>query len=450
LVYHLRYRSVAPRYYILFLLCCSILDEGIGGEYGGGSSSIEIPGQYCPNSSTSVDIKPCPELHAKLIKFEPNVQVLRRNDQLVRRCGMIGSDGRTYKFLLQFAIPYWTRTDERTAQTSYIIDKFLRQNIVSARNFVSIQPTAAIPVAQRLRMTPDPDSRLALDEVWRNENIKGKSVANFFSKELTERLKKVISHDTSEEAKKLAEKGVRLEVYRDICDSMVDNRLLLFYLLKVLDGPEAFYLFRRSFAVQLAANSLLQYVFSVAERTPQRFVILQSNGKVLSPDFRISYSNQGFIEGFHEVPFRMTPNIERTIGEHHIQGIFVRSIAMISGAVKQHKEEFDPILRLLMRDDILAWYSKSLAKTDSKTQELERQLIERVSKNVHTLQSRFSECSPKICQNTNNRRGEIVANSSQTDIDLPLVLDKRVNELLKMATDPEKLCMTRISYQGWL
>jgi len=217
-----------------------------------------------------------------------------------------------------------------------------------------------------------------------------------------------------------------------------------------LDGPETFYLFRRSFAVQLAANSLLQYVFSVAERTPQRFVILQSNGKVLSPDFRISYSNQGFIEGFHEVPFRMTPNIERAIGEHHIQGIFVRSIAMISGAVKQHKEEFDPILRLLMRDDILAWYSKSLAKTDSKTQELERQLIERVSKNVHTLQSRFSECSPKIYQNTNNRKGEIVPNSSQTDNCLPLVLDKRVNELLKVATDPEKLCMTRICYQGWL
>jgi len=319
-----------------------------------------------------------------------------------------------------------------------------------------MQPTAAIPVAQRLRMTPDPDSRLALDEVWRNcrdENKEGKSVANFFSKELTEELKKVISHDTSEADKKKLEMEVRLKVYSKICDSMADNRILLRYLLQVLDGPEAFYLFRRSFAVQLAANSLLQYVFSVAERTPQRFVILQSNGKVLSPDFRISYSNQGFIEGFNEVPFRMTPNIERAIGEHHIQGIFVRSMAMIAGAVKQHREEFDPILRLLMRDDILAWYSKSLAKTDSKTQELERQLIERVSKNVHTLQSRFSECSPKISHNSNSsttRKGATDANSSETDDGLPLPVDKRVNELLKVATDPEKLCMTRISYQGWL
>jgi transformation/transcription domain-associated protein len=418
--------------------------EGVGGEYGGGSASIEIPGQYCPNTSSSVDIKPCPELHAKLIKFEPYVEVLRRNDQLVRRCGMIGSDGRTYKFLLQFAIPYWTRTDERAAQTSYVIDKFLRKNMVSARNHIHIQPTAAIPVAQRLRMTPDPECRLALDEVWRShrEEVKdGKSVANFFSKELTNRLKEAVSHDASDENKRKAEKEVRFEVYQEICGSMVDDRIFLRYLLKVFDGPESFFLFRRAFAVQLAANSLLQYVFSVTERTPQRFVILQSNGKMMSPDFRISYSNQGFIEGYNQVPFRMTPNIQRALGEHYIQGIFVRSMAMVAGAVKEHKEEFDPILRLLMRDDILAWYSKSLSKTDSKTQELEKQLIERVSKNVYTLQSRFSECSPKDSSNESYAGSK---NGTAT------TLDKRVNELLEAATRPEKLSMTRISYQGWL
>jgi phosphatidylinositol kinase/protein kinase (PI-3 family) len=73
----------------------------------------------------------------------------------------------------------------------------------------------------------------------------------------------------------------------------------------------------------------------------------------MSPDFRITYSNQGFIDG-PQVPFRMTPNIEAAIGEHYIQAIFVRSIAMIAAAIKQHKEEFDAILGLLIRDDILS------------------------------------------------------------------------------------------------
>jgi transformation/transcription domain-associated protein len=328
--------------------------------------------------------------------------------------------------------------DERTAQTSYVIDKFLRQNTVTARNHLSVQSFAAIPVAQRLRMTPDPESRLALDDVLRRsydtEKNEGKPVATFFLEEITRRLKDAVSPDASEDEKSKAEKEVRLDVYREICDSKVDKRMLLRYLQRVFESPEAFFLFRRALSVHLAVNSLQQYVFSVAERTPQRFVMLQSNGRVMSPDFRVSYSNQGFIEA-HQIPFRMTPNIETLLGEHHMQGIFIRSMAMVAGAIREHKEEFDPILRLLMRDDILAWYSKSLAKSDSKTQELERQLIERVSKNVYTLQARFFECAPST-----KTGGDLMAPP----------IDKRVGELVKTATDAEKLCMMPASYHAWL
>jgi phosphatidylinositol kinase/protein kinase (PI-3 family) len=126
----------------------------------------------------------------------------------------------------------------------------------------------------------------------------------------------------------------------------------------------------------------------------------------------------------------MTPNIETLIGKPYLEGRFIRSFAMISSAIREHKDEFDPILRLLMRDDILAWYSKSLAKTDSKTQELERQLIERVSKNVSTLHTRFAECS--------------LSRSSDDPVDV------RVRELYEAATNPGKLCMMPTNYHAWL
>jgi phosphatidylinositol kinase/protein kinase (PI-3 family) len=86
---------------------------------------------------------------------------------------------------------------------------------------------------------------------------------------------------------------------------------------------------------------------------------------------------------------------------------------MISSAIREHKDEFDPILGLLMRDDILAWYIKLLAKTDSKTQELERQLIKRVQER-----------------------------------DDPV--DVRVGELYEAATNPKKLCMMPANYHAWL
>ena len=143
-------------------------------------------------------------------------------------------------------------------------------------------------------------------------------------------------------------------------------------------------------------------------------------------------STAGFIEG-HDIPFRMTPNIEALIGRTYLDGRFIRSIAMVAGAIREHREEFDPILRLLMRDDILAWYSKSLAKTDSKTQELERQLMERVSKNVSVLHARFSECAPTSTKAS--KEGSI---------------DSRIRELYDAATSAENLSMMPTNYHAWL
>jgi transformation/transcription domain-associated protein len=241
-----------------------------------------------------------------------------------------------------------------------------------------------------------------------------------------------VVNDTSQEDRERLEKAIRLEVYRDVCISRVGSKVFLEYVQNRLQGPESLYQFRRAFAGQLASNSLLQYIFSVAERTPPRFVMLMSKGVMLSPDFRVSYSTQGFIDG-REIPFRMTPNIETLIGKAYLEGRFIRSIAMVAGAIREHREELDAVLRLLMRDDILAWYSKSLAKTDSKTQELEHQLIERVSKNVSLVHARFSECAPTSTKPA--KEGAI---------------DCKIKELFDQATNAEKLSMMPTNYHAWL
>ena len=229
--------------------------EGVGGDFGGGSACIEIPGQYPPNASSSADLKPNPELHAKLLHFEPTVEVLRR-EQLVRRISMVGSDGRTYRFLLQFAIPYWTRTDERVAQTHHVLDKVLRKEPASSRQCLSVQPTAVIPVAQRLRMTADANSRVSLDEIYKRHclehGIDPASIVSFYHEELAKASPK---EDSTEAAGDMEQ--ARIQVFKKVC-SKTGSRLLLQHMSSVLNDPEALFHFRRSFSDQLAANSLLQ------------------------------------------------------------------------------------------------------------------------------------------------------------------------------------------------
>lgn len=105
---------------------------------------------------------------------------------------------------------------------------------------------------------------------------------------------------------------------------------------------------------------------------------------------------------------------------------------MIAAAILENGGEFDSILRLLMRDDIVSWYSKSQARSDSKTQELERQLSERVAKNVSILQSRIAECAP----------------SRKAKKQEPT--DKRVRDLCRISSDPKKLAMKGTGYHAWL
>ena len=132
----------------------------------------------------------------------------------------------------------------------------------------------------------------------------------------------------------------------------------------------------------------------------------------------------------------MTPNINTLVGVPLMNGRFITSFATVADSVKNCKEEMDPILRLLMRDDIVAWYCKSMAKSDSKLQELEKQLADRVSKNVSYLQTRFPECAPgKVKDTTKTRSGYV---------------DQKVRDLLAAASDPAKLSAMPTNYQAWL
>ena len=132
----------------------------------------------------------------------------------------------------------------------------------------------------------------------------------------------------------------------------------------------------------------------------------------------------------------MTPNIHSLIGTMLLEGRFIPSMGTIAAAFEDAQDDLDSALRLLLRDDIVAWYtSKSMAKSDAKMQDLEKQLIDRVIRNVMYVQGRIAECAPQIGEADTLPREPV---------------DKKVRNLVKEASDPERLCTMPSSYQGWL
>lgn len=415
--------------------------EGLGGEYGGGSSSIEIPGQYVPNTVSAFDSKPLPELHTKLLRFEPRLHVVCRNDQLIRRIGMVGSDGRSVNFLLQFAIPYWTRTDERTVQLCYVFDKIFRRDVVCSRNFLSVQPSPVIPIAQRLRMTHESEGRLSLDDVFKRRcdeaGCETTAIAGYYRYRVKKLRDARLNHEMSPEEIKALMLTIHIDVLREVCETKVDATILLDHIQANLGSAENLFHFRRSFASHLAINSLMQHALSVVMRTPSRVVMNETSGQVLSPEFRLRYNNQGFLES-QKVPFRLTPNLSEMIGPIMMDGRFIPSLSMAASAIKSSAEDIDSVLRLLIRDDIVSWYtSKSMAKSDIKTQELENQLVDRVAKNVAAIQAKFSDCS--------------IPREAKGSLDLKTQpVNQRVKELVREACSFETLSTMESSFQPWL
>jgi transformation/transcription domain-associated protein len=271
--------------------------EGNGGDFGGGSTVIEIPGQYFPNRTSSQDSRPCPELHAKLLRFDSTVRIVRRNEQLIRKIGMVGSDGKTYHFSLQWALPYWTRTEERTAQLFYLMDRILRRGILSSRNSLSVQPTGVVPIAQRLRITSEESTRVTLEDVFRlwceKRGTSFDAASKCFHDEFLKRLEEDKTSDMDDDAKARTEEVARLHALTKVRGTRVQANLLLEYMHEKLDGPEQLFQFRRNFAGQLSADALIQHAFCVVERNPSRTAFLERNGQVLSPDYRFEYNNHG-------------------------------------------------------------------------------------------------------------------------------------------------------------
>jgi transformation/transcription domain-associated protein len=402
--------------------------ENYGDGRGGGWIAVEIPGQYAPNCVSGG--KPSPELHAKVVKFESNVEVSRRNQQLVRRIGMLGSDGRIYHFLLQFTIPYWTRADERTAQLNQIFDRCIRKEKISARRHLWLRPTAILPVAQRLRMIAEERHHVSLEQIFSEECVRNGFDEQDISDMFIEEVRKYRIEHQSEEATKAA----RVHALNVLCKEKVSSSILKNYIWNLYGNVEKVYQFNRAFTTQTALNSLLQYAFDINERTPSKFMFNSKNGHVLSLEFRLSYSNQGFIDEKRPVPFRLTRNIESVIGPFLMKGIFTP--AMVSGAtaICSHEADLEQTLQLLFRDDIVSWYLSKSSGSQRPMHELERQLSDRVRKNIYLVQNRLRECS--------------VIEFKRNETDVPI--DDGVRKLISAATSIDNIAQMPSTYAPWL
>jgi len=329
--------------------------------------------------------------------------------------------------MLQFNGSYFTRADEHCAQAHFLLDKALRKGIMSSRKHLSFRPNTVVPIAQRLRMIADHKNNMSLKEILVDFSLSAGKDPCEAQSFYTEKLSKI---ETSEGS---ATGELKLKLYLEMCETRVMPTILQHQIFASAGSAESIYFFRKNFSCQLALASLMQHAMNSNEVIPSRVVFNVQTGQVIPFDFRLSYNNQGLLDG-NSIPFRMTRNISTLIGTSMREGVFIPTFTCGAEAMSKVKDDFRPALCLILRDDIVSWYcSKSPPRSDVKNQELERQLGERILKNVSICQKRFSDCSPDDSQNSGDN-----------------LADAQVRELLSTAISPEILCHATPVFQAWL
>ncbi|OQR96405.1 phosphatidylinositol kinase (PIK-L3) [Achlya hypogyna] len=388
-------------------------------------TAVEIPGQYLTNA------EPIKELHARLAYFHSSTDVLLRNGYTQRRITLGGNNGKHYSFLVQYAMTYITRCDERMMQMHLLVNRlFLRHKETKQRNLVLHIPKV-IPLTPRVRLMEDNVEHISLGEIYELDCAVQQKDPDL-PVELYRR-------KISEVEENMA--NMKLAIFNEICDQHVSEHLLAKYLHRTIPHADDLFQFRNVFASHLALTSFLSYALHVGERTPHKVVFSRATGRVVSCEVRPNYGAQGNVEAGCTMPFRLTRNLQAFVTSTGVEGPFTVAMAAAAQALSsdQHEAITRSQLQLFFRDDLLSWNtSKTKTRFEHTHAETHRRgmaehsVRSRVDANVQAVTARIAALAPKPARQMTPSAPTVVA------------------ELIATATNTEGLSQIYPTWFPWL
>jgi transformation/transcription domain-associated protein len=367
---------------------------------------------------------------------------------------MLGSDGQRHFFLVQFATPHSTRSDERVMQLHVMMKRLLEKNYEARRRDMHIHIPLVIPITPRMRLMEDNTSFTSLGELHEIDMQRhGKdpdaaiilfreriTAAIDAESELVRPRVDVLSEQQQQQltaALKQAELGAKQRALQEISQT-IGSDMLARFVSKTMQDSEAVWAFKRAFAQQLAVSSLLCYAFTCGERYPHKLMLDETTARVISHEFRPGYTHQGLLEVSEEVPFRLTRNITTLLSPFLIDGVFATSMVTTAQALSAHSDVMFSYLRLMLRDDLQSWHaSKTAVRSEFEQRGIEKQLNDRVQKNVNRVMARIDDvcAKPSLVVKETNR---------------PVAADTRVHELIRSSQSDKALSSMNATWMAWV
>jgi FKBP12-rapamycin complex-associated protein len=311
--------------------------------------------------------------------FLSNIEMVS-SKQKPRIIQIVGSDGRTYKYLLKGNEDL--KQDERVMQLFSLINTVISDSVASRRRSGVFPTTPGIETLEDVQL-----KRYAVVPLSHNagliEWVEGCDTLHQLIKTRRETLGIPLSLEHNLMRHKYPQ-------YEDL--TLLDRAQIFQYALSETSGTELrdsmwlssggsdAWLKRRSmYARSLAVTSIVGYILGLGDRHPSNLMIEQSSGQVIHIDFGDCFDVAAARERYPEkIPFRLTRQLVNALEACGVDGSFRITAERMMDLVRKNSDSIMAMLEAFIYDPLLTWRILPDGKDTDSLNTRAKNIVERV------------------------------------------------------------------------
>jgi len=263
--------------------------------------------------------------------------------QRPRKCGIRGSDGKDYMFLLKGHEDL--RQDERVMQFFSLVNYLLTSDPETLKRNLTIQKFAVVPLSTNsglIGWVPQSDTLHALIRDYREK----KKVLLNVEHRIMQRMAPDYDHLPLMN---------KVEVFEHSLENTKGDDLAKLQLLKA-PSSEKWFERRTNFTRSLAVMSMVGYVLGLGDRHPSNLLLDKNSGKILHIDFGDCFEVAMTREKFPEkIPFRLTRMLIKAMEVTGIEGTYRSTCESTMEVLRRNKDSLMAVLEAFVYDPLLNW-----------------------------------------------------------------------------------------------
>ncbi|XP_058823542.1 DNA-dependent protein kinase catalytic subunit-like isoform X2 [Topomyia yanbarensis] len=323
---------------------------------------LELPGQY------NVDYRPNVLNHVKIVKVCNTLEMYTTLRKPLR-LQIMGSDGRTYDFLVKFGEDL--RQDQRiqqllgTISTQLSLDKHCKDHQLSVRTYEVIpikndfgligwmpntSSIKSVAVRSMVRFNPNGDVTNVINREYDQFLTQTAGLSSDRRPMLSKVYGKVAAVSTPEKIM-LKFNELRYKIKEDALKRA---------LFEMTASPESFYNLRGNFAKSLMAMNISCWILGIGDRHTSNLLIDRSSGRLAGVDFGIAFGAGTRDQGIPEmVPFRLTPQFVSVMEPMRTSGLMHKCLVYTLACLRNSKKLLKSCLEVFVREPTLDWLEAS-------------------------------------------------------------------------------------------